>query len=79
MCIQDCIKEYIMYMDPGRRFSSMSEGKNKNKISWPAGVEGKKNKKGEIDRFSVKMAIFRGKNSLVPALWPCSTRQLPSV
>ena len=40
----------------------MSEGKkNKNKISWPAVVGGKKNKKGKIDRFSVKMDIFRGK------------------
>ncbi len=31
------------------------------KYSWQAVVGGKKNKKGKIDRFSVKMAIFRGK------------------
>ena len=34
---------------------------NKNEISCPAVVGGKKNKKGKIDSFSVKMAIFRGK------------------
>ena len=28
-----------------RGFSSMSEGKMKNKISWPSGVGGKKNEK----------------------------------
>ncbi len=40
----------------------MSEGKkNKDKISWPAVVGGKKNKKEKIDRFSVKIAILRGK------------------
>ena len=32
--------------------------KNKNKISWPAVVGGKKNKKGKIDRFSVKIKNF---------------------
>ena len=35
--------------------------KIKNKNCWPADVGGKKNKKGNIDKFSVKMAIFRGK------------------
>ncbi len=43
---------YILRMtNPDRGFSSMSEGKkNKNKISWAAGVGGKKNKAGKIRR-----------------------------
>ncbi len=66
---------YILRMtDPDKGFSSMSEGKNENKISWPAGVGGKKNKKGKIDRFSVKMAIFRGKKDRATKVNPACRR-----
>ncbi len=35
--------------------------KDKNKISCPADVRGKKHKKGKTNRFSREIAIFRGK------------------
>ena len=68
---------YILRMtDPDRGFSSMSEGKkNKNEISWPAGVGGKKTKKGKIDIFSVKMTIFRGKNDRSSKVNPACRRK----
>ncbi len=59
------IRQLALYStDDGSRqgfFFHVGGEKNKNKISWPAVVGGKKNKKGKIDRFSLKIAILRGK------------------
>ncbi len=41
----------------------MSDGKNKNLNCLPADVGGKKNKKGKIDRYSVKVAILEEKGT----------------
>ena len=59
------IRQLTLYStDDGSRqgFSLHVGGKKiKNKIYWLAGVGGKKNKKGKIDSFPIKMAIFRVK------------------
>ncbi len=50
--------------DGSRQGFSLHVGKkNINKISWPADVGGKKNRKGKIDRFSVKMGILEEKRT----------------
>ncbi len=49
--------------------------KNKNKFSWPAVVGRKKNKKGKFDRFSVQMAIFRGKKVMSSEVNPACRRK----
>ena len=62
--------------DSDRGFSCMSEvNKNKNISSYPANVRGKKNTKGKTDRFSIKMAIFRGKKRQVREVNPACRRK----
>ena len=49
--------------------------KIKIKICWSADVGGKKMKKWKIDKFSMKMAIFRGKKNRTGGLNPACRRK----
>ncbi len=50
-------------------------GGKKKRIYWQAGVGGKKNKKGKIGSFSIKMATFRGKKDNSDEVNPACRRR----